>query len=358
MLRRSVARVGDLQPVGVTRHLTVVRRDENLSPWVTISISCVSTLALFAAGVVWLDHRSAEYRPSPTHPAAQTTATEVAPPATFPSWVEVPHLTGPLSHAGDPEAVSLPDGPRSFLDPNSADTVEQPAFLPPRANPRLPLLGRAPLDAARLTHEQPPAWNERAERQDRVTPAPLTSVATLGPDVRRSSSDQAEPSVTSILPADPASAPILAPNPAQIPSPTEVALRPVQSTTVSANPSRVATLSPDPAPLVVDRTVVTTPPRDAEAVMAPILNPGPARHARSLRRRVSAKALRARVSYRDAGQTASVLSPPKPIRTRIDAGAVARVSLHRVRAVRSAAPSTAPASPPPWALPSALAPTD
>lgn len=358
MFRRSAARAGDLQPIGVTRHLTVVRRDEELSPWAKISIFSLSTLAMFAAGAAWLDHHGTRLQTSSTHPAAQAASTEAAPSASFPSWVEVPYLTGPLSLPDGPDVLSPADGPRTFLLPGPEDRAGQPILLPPRANPRLPLLGRAPLDVARLTHEQQPTWNESVERQESATSVPQSAATTLGPDASQSSLDQAGSSATLTLPADPAPAPILSPKPAQMLPPTEVAVQPAQPVAASPPPAHTATLSPAPAQQLVDRTTVITPPADAGASVAPILNPGPASHARSLRRRATTTASQAKVPDRDAEQTASIISPPKPARTRVDAGAVAHASLHRARAVRPAATSSAPAPPSPWALPSALAPTD
>ncbi|MCJ2099065.1 hypothetical protein, partial [Methylobacterium sp. E-046] len=58
-----------------------------------------------------------------------------------------------------------------------------------------------------------------------------------------------------------------------------------------------------------------TPLRDAPGVVAPILNPGPARHARSLRKpKAATAASQARVPYRDAEQTASIISRPTSAR--------------------------------------------
>lgn len=358
MLQRGPIFVGDLKPIGVARPLTVVRPGGHLSSWVTISISCLSTLALFAASAAWLvPHSNWSFTSSTHHPASVAPA-ETPPPATFPPWIEVPHLTGPLSEADDPDTFSLADGPRTFLDPNPADTVEQPAFLPPRANPRFPLLGRAPLNAARLTHEQPPVWNENAERLNSAILAPPSVAATLEPDVPQSSLDQGGSIAMRTQPADPVPTQILAPNPAQMPLPTEAVVRPAQPVTASPSPGRVATLGPGPAQQVMDQTSMITPPRDAGVAVAPILSPGPARHARSLRRPRASTAPRARMPDRDADQTASIISRPTPSRGRIDAGAIAHASMHRARAVRPAAPSTAPAPFSPWTLPSPLAPTD
>ena len=355
MLQRGPVFVGDLKPIGVARPLTVVRPSGRLSSWAIVSISCLSTLALFAAGAAWLVPRGTWTLGTPTDRAASVTSAEAPPSSTFPSWVEVPHLTGPLSTQDDRDASPPADGPRTFLDPNLADTAEQPVLLPPRANPRLPLIGRAPLDAAHLTHEHPPVWTER---QDVATSPPPSAVATLGPQVSQSSLDQAGAAATQTLPAHPAPPEILSSNATQAPVPTEVAVRPVQTVTVSPPPRRVATLSPDPAQQVVDRTGPNMPP-DVRAVTVPILNPGPSEHARSLRRpRAATTTSRALGPYRDAEQTASIISLPKSTRARIDAGAVAYASMHRARAERLAGPSAAPALSSPWTLPPALAPTD
>lgn len=357
MFRRSPAKLGDLQPIRAARDLAVARRNEDSLPWATTLISCLSALALFAAGAAWLNPHRRLVSPAPAQHAVPVYPIEAPSPATFPSWVEVPHLTGPLSYEDDLGALPPADGPRSFLDPNPADMAEQPAVLPPRANPRLPLIGRAPLDAARLTHELSPSWNEPTERTDVVISA-LPAVVTLGPDLSQPLQDQAGSKAMPTLPANPASTPILPPNPAQMPSPPEAVVRPTQPVTVSTPSRRAATLSSDPAQEVVDRTTVITPSRDAETVVAPIPSTGPAKHARSLRHRAVTTASRAREPRRDAEQTASFTSLPKPARTRIDAGAVAHASLHRARTVRPATSSNASAPSSTWTLPSALAPTD
>ena len=358
MLQRNPIYVGDLKPVGVARPLAVVRPGDSLSSLVTISLSCFSTLTLFAAGAVWFvphgDWTSAPFTQRPA-PAAST---QPPLPATFPAWVEVPHLTGPLTHANDPDAFPVADGPRTFLDPNPADTVEQLAFLPPRANPRLPLIGRAPLDATRLTRELPPAWNERPDSQDVATVAPPSAVMTLEQDVPQSAQDRAETTTARTVPVDPIPTLVLPPRSAAARAPTEVVIRPAPPVAASPPPERVATLSPDPTRQVVDRMSPITPPRDIRVVIAPILNPGPARHARSLRKsRAATAAFRAQAPYRDAEQTASIISRPTSARGRIDAGAVAHASVYPARANRAASsPIAAPSSP--WTLPSALAPTD
>ncbi len=356
MVRRCPATVGDLQPVGLPRHLAVIRRDDHLSSWATISISCLSTLAVLASGVAWLGPRSGWIPPVSMRRTAAVTPTEAPQAAVFPSWVEVPHLTPGPPVGDDPEASPPAEGPRTFLDPNPADAPEQPATLPPRTNPRLPLIGRAPLDAARLTQEQPPGWTERTGLRDIATAVPPSAVPTLEPDAQPLQG-RAATGTTRIRPADPTPTPTLPPGPAQARPPTEVAVRPAPTVAAAPPPGRVATLGPDPAQTVVDRPVPITPPRDAGGVVAPILNPGPARHARSLRRpRAAAVATaRARVPYRDTEQTASITRAPRALRARIDAGAVAYATIHRSR---SAAPATAPAPSAAWTLPSALAPSD
>jgi len=355
MLQRGPIFVGNLKPVGVARPLSVVRPSSRLSAWATILISCLSTLTLFAAGAAWLVPHDYWAFPTSTRRADLVMPAEASPPATFPLWVEVPHLTGPLSHSNDPDTFSLVDGPRTFLDPTPAIAVEPLAFLPPRANPRIPLLGQAPLDVARLTREQPPAWNERTEGQDSAVSNPPTVVSTLAPDVPQSTLDQVGSRVTPTSPANSVSTVILAPNPAQMPSPPEAVVRPVLPVTASPPSGRTATLSPDPVPQVLDRATVITPP--SPRVAAPILNSGRARHAQSLRRAAIA-ATGARVPDRDAEQTASIISPLKPARSRVDAGAVTHASLHRPRAVRLLATPTTRAPSSPWTLPPALAPTD
>lgn len=359
MLRPGQVTVGDLQPLGVARHLTVVRRADPLSSWATISISCLSTLVLLATGAAWLAPRSGWVSPILTPRVPPEISAEAPSPATFPSWVEVPHLTGPLSSRDEPDASSSADGPRTFLDPNPVITAEQPMSLPPRANPRLSLIGRAPLDAARLTNEQPPVWNERAERQDIATMVPPSAVATLEPDAPQPLQTRAETGTTRTRPADPTTTPTLPPGPAPMRLPTEVAVRPAPTITAVSPPGRVATLGPDPAQPVIDRTIPITPPSDAEGVVAPILNPGPARHARSLRRpRAGITASTLRAPFHDPKQAAGLISSPTTTRPRIDAVAVAYASMHRARADRSATPPATSAPSSPWTMPSALAPTD
>ena len=358
MLQRSPIFVGDLKPVGTARPLAVVRPDSGLPSWITISISCLSTLTLFTAAGAWLVPQYDWTSTTLSQRPARAGSVQPQTPSTFPAWVEVPHLTGPLSHANDPDTFTVADAPRTFLDPNPADAVEQPAFLPPRANPRLPLLGLAPLDAERLTHEQPDAWNERLDRHDITTAHPSLVVATLKPDVRDLSQDPAEPRTTQPLPADPASTLILPPRSTQARAPTEVIVRPAPTIITAPPLGHVATLNPDPAQQVMDRTSPITPPRDTGVVLAPIQNPGPVRQARALRRpRTATASSRARAPYRDAEQTASIISRPSGVRGRIDAGAIAQASMHRTRANRPASsPTPAPSSP--WTLPPALAPTD
>ena len=359
MLQRGPIFVGDLKPVGAARPLTVVRPGSRLADWATIAISCLSSLAVFAAGAVWLVPRGNRTFTTPHQRAVPVVSAEALPPATFPPWIEVPRLTGPLSHVDDANTFFLAEGSRSFLDPNPADTPEQTAFLPPRADPRSPLIGRAPLDAARLTHEQPAVWNERTDRRDVVPSVSPSVVATLEPDAQQPTQGRAEIRPTRVLPANPILAPALPPRSAQVRQPTEVVVRVPLPTTVAPPPGRVATLSPDPTQQVVDRTSPVTTPSDAQGVVAPILNPSPARHVRSFRKlRAATTISRLRAPYRDAGPTASILSLPTSARTWVNAGAVAHASLHRSRADRSAAPSLSPAPSSPWTMPSVLAPTD
>lgn len=357
MLQRSPIYVGDLKPLGVARPLTVVRPGASLQSLVTISISCLSTLTLFAAGAAWLVPHGIWTSTTFTQQLASVGSAEPKRPSPLPAWIEVPHLTGPLSHANDPDTFSVADAPRTFLDPNPADTVEQQVVLPPRANPRVPLISRAPLDAAGLTHELPLAWNERPDRRAIEPASPPSAVATLEPDAQHPSQHPADVRTTGTQPADPIPTLILPPRSAQVRLPADVVVRSAPTITTMPPLWNVATLNPDPAQQVVERPSPVTPPHDLGGVVAPILKPGPARHARSLRRQGAAiAASRARAPYRDAEQTASIIDRSTSVQGRIDAGAVARVSVHRARANRPAAPNSAPSSP--WTLPSALAPTD
>ncbi|MCJ2052891.1 hypothetical protein MKL01_24900, partial [Methylobacterium sp. J-070] len=354
MLHRGPAKVGDLQPIGVARHLTAVGRDEYPSSWTTISVSCLSTLALLAVGAAWLD-RGGWIPPTLTRRPAPGTAVGASSPAIFPSWIEVPHLSGPASRAPDPATFALADRPRSFLDPNPAHTGAQPGVLAPRANPRLPLLG-APLDAARLGQEQPPAWDDGAERQAGGPSAAPAAMATLGLDGPSSSPDRAGPGAARTPPADLTAPPLAPSKPAQGPAPTEIVVRPPPPVAASPPSGRVATLGPDGVQPGVDPIPVMTLPRDAGVAAAPILNPRPARHARSLRRPPGrTPASRAPMPDRDTEQTASIISQPTSARGRIDAGAVAHASIHRGRANRPAVSPPASAPSTSWTLPSALA---
>ena len=186
---------------------------------------------------------------------------------------------------------------------------------------------------------------------------PPSVVATLGPDVPQPSLDQAGTRPTQTLPASPPTV-----DPAARPG--QARLRPkslIRSGTDEHrfDPAwRVATLSPDPTQLVVDRAGPIMPP-GRQGVTVPILNPGPARHARSLgdqgqRQRSPGYGCPTGTRIRPA----SIISLPRSARTWVDAGAVAHASLHRARADRSAVPSPAPAPSAPWTLPPALAPTD
>ena len=358
MLQRGPVFVGDLKPIGVARPLAVVRLGGPLSSLVTISISCLSTLTLFAVGAAWLvpqgDWTSATFNQQP----ALAASAQPQNPTTFPAWVEVPHLTGPLAHSNDPDTFSVAGGSRTFLDPNHADTVEQLVFLPPRANPRLPLIGLVPLDATRLIHEQPPAWTERPGRQDIATAAPPSVVTTLEPDALPPSQHPAETKTTRTLPADPVPTLILSPLSAQARAPSEIVVRSAPAITTTPPLGHVATLSPDPMQDVMDRTITIAPPRGTGVVVAPVLNPGPARHAQALRKpKVATATSRLRMPSRDAEQTASIISGATTARGRIDAGAIAHAFIHRARDYRPASPSpSAPSSP--WTLPTALAPTD
>lgn len=359
MLSRGPATVGDLQPIGVTRHLAVVGGGEYPPAWAIISISCLSTLALLVAGAAWLDHTD-QILPALSRPVVSEIPAQAPSDIAFPSWVEVPHLTRPLSTQDDQDASPPADGPRTFLDPNSADTAEQPVFLPPRANPRLPLIGRAPLDAVHLTHEQPTVWNERTERRDAVTSVPPSVVATLEPDVPQRSQDRVGTGPMRALSTGPGlpTTQISPLRSTQAPASTEVLVRPAPTITTVLPPGRVATLNSDTAQQVVDRMSPITP-SDVRAVTVPILKPGPARRARSLRHpRAVATASQARAPYREAEQTASIIGLPRLARVRVDAGAIAHTSLHRARAERLAGPSPASAPSAPWTLPPALAPTD
>ncbi|MCJ2067906.1 hypothetical protein MKK75_03615 [Methylobacterium sp. J-030] len=363
MLQRSPVYVGDLKPLGAARPIVVVRRADGLSSWATIAISCALTLAAFAAGAAWLNAQGGRPGPTASRRAAPLTPGEAVRPATFPSWVEVPHLGAQRSAEDDPDASRAPPGPRTFLDPNPAPTAGQPGRLPPRANPHLPLLSRAPYDTAGLTRAQPPVRAEPVERQDAAPPILPPAATPLEPEASPSPQDPAETRAQHVLPPDqtpvstlpPGSAPVQAP----VQAPAVVAVRPAPAISAEPPPRRIATLGPDPAQQGVDRTNPSALPRDAGAVEAPILNPGPARPARSLRRPKAVTASpAARVPARDTEQTASIITLPRPARGRIDAGAVAHAVLHRSRSDRSAVDAASPAPSSPWTLPPSLAPTD
>lgn len=357
MLQRGPVAVGDLKPIGTVRPLMVVRPGSTRLTVATISMSCLSTLAMFGAGAAWLAAHGHGTSTTPLRQPAPVASTAVQPP-TFPSWIEVPHLTGPLSRAEDPDTFAPASGARTFLDPDPADTSEPLAALPPRANPHLPLISRAPLDVAHLTYDQPPVWRDEPQRREVVPAVPPSVVATVEPDTQQPLQGRSETRPTQALPANPVSVPIPPPGPAPAPQPTEAVVRPAPPITAVSPPERMATLGADPAQPVVDRGHPTRSPRAAQGVVAPILSPGPARHARLFRRPRATATARAPVPYRDAEETASILGQPRTARTPINAGAVAHASLHRSRADRSATPSQLPALSAPWTLPSALAPTD
>ena len=357
MLHRGPAKVGDLQPIGVARHLTAVGRDEYPSSWTTISVSCLSTLALLAVGAAWLD-RGGWIPPALTRRPAPGTAVGASSPAIFPSWIEVPHLSGPASRAPDPETFALADRPRSFLDPNPAHTGAQPGVLAPRANPRLPLLARTPRCGASRAGAA-----ARLGRRRRTSGRRALGRAGRGGDARSGRAVVIAGSGGAGRGADPSgrsdgsaacavqTGSRTGPDRNRRPAPPPVAASPPSG--------RVATLGPDGVQPGVDPIPVMTLPRDAGVAAAPILNPRPARHARSLRRPPGGdSASRAPMPDRDTEQTASIISQPTSARGRIDAGAVAHASIHRARANRPAVSPPASAPSTSWTLPSALAPTD
>ena len=360
MLRRGPIIVGDLQPIGVTRPLKVAGHNAFSSAWAIASVFCVSAVVLCASGAVWIDFHGDRGFPTRAERAASEAVPASPSPATFPSLIEIPRLSGPLVLRSDLDTPSA-DRHRSFLDPYPTDTLEQPVFQQPSANLPLPLIGLAPLRAARLSREPSAAWDEHTKGPPASTgtsPSALEGII-LGPDVPARVQDGTEATVTTTLPADTAPTQSSPLTQGEEPSPSEAVVPPAPAVTASFPPKLVVTLGPEPAQQAMDQAHPVTSSQNAETAVLPILNPGPAKRARSLKRmRAAQRPSSARGPYQDTQQTASIIRPPGPNRRKIDAGAVARASVHRVRVNRPASLSGPAASSPPWTLPPALAPSD
>jgi len=354
MLRNIPFTTRELQPLGVSRPLSIVQRAEYPSTFTVISLSCLSTLVLLAAGTAWLGSPG-DWLPQKAFDSSVGTAPSVV----FPSWVEVPHLTGPLAQQDDAAGLITADGQRSFLDPNPSDATEQPVFLAPRINPRVPLIGLAPLDTARLSREQLPAWNEHTEHSpaNTETPTPLTKVPPLSTGILQPTEIRTEiaqtrtgPPNSAIIPAPPAV-------PEIAPPPSAVVMRPTSQAEVSSSSKPEEAIGPGVTQKAIDQSA-EVPPAQRDVLVPSILKLVPTKQARSFRRpQPIATINRGRAPYRDTEETASIVSSSRHTRSRIDVGAVSYSSTHRVSAGNTSFTAPIPASSPQWMLPSVLART-
>lgn len=358
MLRRSSVCLGDLHSIDDAWRFGQRGSFGRSQSRPILATFCVGSLSLLTAcGLAWLGWRGEPAAIPPVElQIAPSVSIEMSRPAAFPSWVEVPHLTGPLSLEEDPEGSQSAIGTRSFLDANPADTVEEPVFLPPRANPRRPLIGLAPLDAGRLTRELLPGWDEHTDRSAPIVAVSLPPpvVIALAPDMAQLLRDRAEPTMQTAL-GDPTPAQVVTSASVLGTGRIEATDRPAAIGTAVLRPNPVATLGPEPVQQVrgSDRSTVRT--IDADAGLSPILSREPARRARSpTPQRPSMGAPRALQPDRDTERTASITGPPKPVHHRIDAEAVSRTSLSRARTEFPAVPAASP----PWTLPLAIAPSN
>lgn len=352
MFRSVPLAARELQPLGVSRHLSVAESAGSPSTFAVMSLSCLSTLVLLAAGTAWLG------LPRNWFPQKDfDSSVGAAPTAIFPSWVEVPHLTGPLAQQDDATGLITTEGQRSFLDPNPSDVAEQPAFLAPRINPRVPLIGLAPLDTARLSREQLPAWDGGADRSSGSTETPILSgeatprpPSTPQPTETRTEIAQtrAGPVNPAIIPAPPAVSGIAPPASAVV----------MRSATQAGVPTSTApgeTIGPENVRKATDQSAGATPAQ-RDGPVSPTVKSVPSTRARSFERpQPAATTTRGRAPYRDTEETASIVGSSRRARARIEAGAVAHSSAHRVSAENTTSPT--PASSPQWMLPSVLAPT-
>ena len=356
--RRSTT-VGDLKPVGVARPLTAAEPHGNLSPWAIVSIVGLSTFALVANVAAWLELLPFLSPPTSVHRTSFDGTSNSLPLRAFPGWVEVPHLESPIWVRGNREALSPSNGPRSFLDPGPVDTAREPIPLPPRLNPRLPMIGFTPLNAVGFLREQLNAWDEKTEppRVETVSLPPTATGLTAGaPQLPQ---DRTLPPSAQTLPANAESTTARPPDLSSVAAPIQ-AVEEAAGTGPAPVPLRSeATLGPISTQQAGDRAGTPEMPRVLDVVSAPILPPGPVQRAWSQRRpQASITASKARAPYRETDRTASITRRSKPIGAKFDAGAVAHASLQRMRATdpRAVSKSTAPSAP--WTLPPALAPTD
>ncbi len=357
MLHRGPAKVGDLQPIGVARHLTAVGRDEYPSSWTTISVSCLSTLALLAVGAAWLD-RGGWIPPALTRRPAPGTAVGASSPAIFPSWIEVPHLSGPASRAPDPDDLrpgrptpQLP-GSEPCAYGSAAGCPGATRQSPPSAPRRTPRCGASRAGAAaRLGRRRRTSGRRalgRAGRGGDARSGRAVVIAGSGGAGRGADpSGRSDGSAACAVQTGSRTGPDRNRRPASAAGCRLTAIR----TRGDARPGRrAAGRGPDTRDDATARRG-----RRGGADPEP-----PAGTARAVARRPPGRtpASRAPMPDRDTEQTASIISQPTSARGRIDAGAVAHASIHRGRANRPAVSPPASAPSTSWTLPSALAPTD
>ena len=360
MLRRGSIIVGDLQPIGVTRPLQVVRHNALPSQRVVISIIGLSALVLFGVGLAWFGIYNGWIFPTGTKRTTSDKFSATPFPIIFPLGIRVLRLTGPASREGDlffPPA----DLHRSFLDPNPAGASEQPIFQVPGTIPLQMPIGLAPLGMGRLSRSRFLAWDEYTKGLPASTAAPPSTLAVvvLAPDVSQQVKDEAEAAVITTSSGD------TLPTRTDYPLPTEEAN--TSKSTVDPAPAATepyptkpdAERNRDLAEQALDQGDLATLSQDTQAVASRILNPGPAKQAHSVgRTRTPERPSSARSPYRGAQQIASIKRLPELARRKIDAGAVARASVHRAWINRSGSSSVPAVSTQPWTLPSTLAPSD
>ena len=360
MLRRGPVIVGDLQPIGVTRPLQVVRHNAPSSPWAVISITGLSALGLFGVGFAWLGIYNGLISPTGTKHRASETLSAKPFPVVFPPWIEVPRRTEPGDHEGN-HSFQPADLQRSFLDPNPYRVSEQPVFQPPSTDLSQSVTGFVQLGTGRLPFGWLPAADEHIKGPPVATAGSpsLSEAVVLAPGVSQQAQDPAEAAIIMALPGDTAPSRTVPPLSNEEANTSSPIVDPAPVVTEPAPVKLDAEQSSDPAKQLMERRDLTTPPKDIQAVLSPILNPGPAKQARSLgRTRTLERSSSARVPYRDAQQTASIIRSPELVRRKIDAGAVARASVHRAWINRPRNSSIPAASTQSWTLPPALAPSD
>lgn len=201
MARRGAFRVGDLRQAG-DGQLAGWRDTLDRAPsWLIVAASCLSPLTMFGtcAGF-WLAYTE---HPSRSITAAAYRGTVLSPsvPAleTFPSWIEVPHLSEPGGHEAFAVARTSddPDGAsRSLLVPQP-DMADRLIIVSKRTDSPGDAFGMMPLDAE--------AWIAAAHEPARALAVEPSSVevAVLSPPLASTIGPATTMRARSILPAGP-----------------------------------------------------------------------------------------------------------------------------------------------------------